>query len=136
MLSKGYTQKHIADKLNVSEALVNNDVKYLSDRAQYSIKEYVNKTLPEEMQISLTRLSMLIKESWKDIDDPGSSKKDKHSAIQIVRDCTALRLEILGSGILANQLNSSKENSSSRDKKEEQDIRSETRIIPDQSITA
>jgi transposase-like protein len=114
--SRGYTIRDIAKDLGVSASLVNKDVTWLRHEAQKNLKEYVNRILPDELQHSIVRLQDLITEAWKDIADPQSSKKDKHSAIQLVKECTELKLEIIGGGVLANELNSSNNNSNDKDK--------------------
>lgn len=35
------------------------------------------------------------------------SKRDRYNAMALINQCTQLKLEILGSGVLANQLNQS-----------------------------
>lgn len=102
--SRGYSQREIAKEINVSPSLVNNDLKYLRQRARDNIAEYINKTLPTELELSLVRLQQIIKKCFQDIESNETSIKEKHEAAVIIKECSALRLEILGSGVLANQL--------------------------------
>ena len=98
--SRGYTIREIAKDLGVSPSLVNKDIIWLRVQARANIANYVTSVLPEELEQSLVRLQDLIREAWKDITDPQSTKKDKHSAIALVKECTELRLDIIGSGVL------------------------------------
>jgi transcriptional regulator with XRE-family HTH domain len=105
LLSKGYTQREIAKELGVSLGLTNKDCIWIKKQAQNNLTHYINRTLPEEMELSLVRLGNIIRTLYQDVDDPSTSKKDKHSAIELIKNCTALRLEILGAGVHANQMN-------------------------------
>ncbi|MGH9978410.1 MAG: hypothetical protein ACRD8Z_21650 [Nitrososphaeraceae archaeon] len=104
LTSRGFSQRDIAKQISISPALVNNDIKYLKQKAVDNIQHYVSVTLPVEMEHSLTRLKDIIKQAFTDMDTSETSIRDRHNAMQIVKDCSALRLEILGSGVLANQL--------------------------------
>jgi hypothetical protein len=55
----------------------------------------VNKTLPEELQVSLVRLQSIIKKCFEIVDNPNTTNKEKTEAMLHIRECTALRLEIL-----------------------------------------
>ena len=107
LISRGFSQREIAKELNVSPTLINNDCKYIHSLARCNLEKYASEILVEEMQLSLVRLKDLIREAWNDISNPNTSKRDKYNAIQIVKDCTALKLEILGSGVLLDEYNKS-----------------------------
>ncbi len=111
LVSRGYTQRQIAQKIGCSPALVNNDIRYLRLKARDNIANYVNRILPEEMELSLVRLQQIIKRCFDDIENTETTVKQKQEAMIIIKDCSALRLEILGSGVLANELNNSSSSS-------------------------
>ncbi|HZD36216.1 MAG TPA: hypothetical protein VE130_13525 [Nitrososphaeraceae archaeon] len=60
------------------------------------------------MELSLVRLQQIIKKCFEDIESQETTTKEKHEAAIIIKECSALRLEILGSGVLANELSKQK----------------------------
>lgn len=57
------------------------------------------------MENTLIGLQTLIKKSYQDLNNKSESVRDKHNAIAIIQSCYQQRLEILGSGVLASELN-------------------------------
>lgn len=134
LLSKGYTQRQIAAEMHLSMGKINQVVQELKAQARENLHEFVSKTLPEEMELSLVRLNNIIKELHKDLDNPNMSKRDRYNAMALINQCTQLKLEILGSGVLANQLNqqqsiSDKCLSQTETKKETQNNKDETSTV-------
>ncbi len=90
--------------------IVNADVQYLRDRSRENIHNYVTTTLPEQMENTLVGLNQLIHKLYQDIDNKDRSIKDKHNAISLIKDCYAMRLETLGAGALASDINKGRGN--------------------------
>lgn len=109
LLSRGYTQRSIASEMHLSIGKINNVVQILRSRARARLNEYCYRTLPEEMELALVRLDNIIRELHRDLgnnkDMSSISKRDRYNAMQLINQCTQLKLDILGAGVLANQLN-------------------------------
>lgn len=133
LVSRGYSQRDISKELCVSLGLVNQDISFIRKQAKKNMEHYISVALPEEMDNSLIRLRDLIREAWKDIADTTITKRDKYTAIQVVKECTALRLEILGSGIYTNQLNKAQE---AEEQQQEALTNNEARHIPTKNTAA
>jgi predicted transcriptional regulator len=48
--SEGYSQREIAQKLQVDPAAVNRDVQFLRQQAQENIQKHIHEVVPEEYQ--------------------------------------------------------------------------------------
>jgi transposase len=62
--AQGYSQRQIANVLQVSHGTVNFDVLYLRQRARENIENYVNEKLPEEYERCLVGINSINKEAW------------------------------------------------------------------------
>jgi transcriptional regulator len=61
MRARGMSQTEIARELQLSKASISLDMQYLRNQAKESIKEYVTEHLPEQYQICLTALDIILK---------------------------------------------------------------------------
>jgi transposase len=62
--SQGYSQRDIAQILQVSNGTVNRDLSILRDHAKANIKKYIDERLPEEYEKCLVGLTAITKEAW------------------------------------------------------------------------
>jgi orotate phosphoribosyltransferase-like protein len=62
--SRGLNYGEIACELQVSKASITSDVQYLRSNAKESIKDYVTEHLPEQYQVCLTALDVIIKRAF------------------------------------------------------------------------
>jgi DNA-binding transcriptional regulator LsrR (DeoR family) len=121
LLSKGYTQREIASELHLSLGKINQVVQLLKQQARVSLSHYVTTTLPEEMELSIVRLDNMLKQLHADLDDKTTSKRDRHNAMALINQCTQLKLDILGAGVLTNQLQSQSNNNNQQSNQEARD---------------
>jgi transcriptional regulator len=56
--SKGYSQREIAQILQVSNGTVNKDLFILRQQAKYNIKRYIDERLPEEYEKCLVQVKL------------------------------------------------------------------------------
>ena len=94
LVSQGYTQREIADKIKVSLGTVNNDLSYLREQARENIKKYVDEKIPEEYEKCLIGLNSILRESWS-MSETAIDKREKIEALKLARDCYSMRLDLL-----------------------------------------
>ena len=94
LVSQGYSQREIADKIKVSLGTVNKDISYLRDQAKDNIKKYVDEKIPEEYEKCLIGLNSILRESWT-ISENAIDKREKIEALKLARDCYSMRLDLL-----------------------------------------
>jgi hypothetical protein len=121
LVSQGYTQRDIADKIKVSLGTINNDLSYLRKKARENIKKYVDEKIPEEYEKCLTGLNSILRESWS-MSDTAIDKREKIEALKLARDCYSMRLDLLTNSNVINDsmrfIEKSKEKENLSNKKE------------------
>jgi predicted transcriptional regulator len=83
--SRGLSQTEIACELQVSEASISSDVRYIRNQAKESIKEYTTEHLPEQYQVCLTALDEIIKRAF-DILETSPDNREKLQAMELFKD--------------------------------------------------
>ena len=101
LVSQGFSQRDIADKIKVSVGTVNKDLSYLREQARENIKKYVDEKIPEEYEKCLTGLNSFLRESWS-ISDKAIDKREKIEALKLARDCYSMRLDLLTNSSVIN----------------------------------
>lgn len=101
LVSQGYTQREIADKIKVSLGTVNNDLSYLREQARENIKKYVDEKIPEEYEKCLIGLNSILRESWS-MSETAIDKREKIEALKLARDCYSMRLDLLTNSSVIN----------------------------------
>jgi transposase len=94
MRARGMNQIEIAHELQVSKQLISLDVQYLRKQAKESIKEYVTEQLPEQYQICLTALDIILKQAF-DIMETSSDSREKLQAMELFKDTHLEKLGLL-----------------------------------------
>ena len=80
--ARGLSQTEIARELQVSKASISLDMQYLRTQAKESIKEYAIEYLPEQYQVCLTALDVIIKRAF-DILETSSYNREKLQAMEL-----------------------------------------------------
>jgi transcriptional antiterminator len=62
--ARGLSLGEIARELQVSRASISSDIAYLRNQAKESIREYTTDNLPEQYQVCLTALEVIIKRAF------------------------------------------------------------------------
>jgi predicted transcriptional regulator len=94
MRARGMSQIEIAHELQVSKQLISLDVQYLRKQAKESIKEYVTEQLPEQYQVCLTALDIILKQAF-DIMETSSDSREKLQAMELFKDTHLEKLGLL-----------------------------------------
>jgi predicted transcriptional regulator len=94
LCSKGYSQREIAQVLQVGLATVNRDISYLRSQAKTNIKKYIDERLPEEYEKCLVGLTAITKEAWNTAHDP-EYKREKIQALSLAKECYSMKMDLL-----------------------------------------
>jgi hypothetical protein len=94
MRAKGMSQIEIARELQVSEASISSDIAYMRNQAKENIREYTTEHLPEQYQVCLCALDIILKHAFEilqTIDD----NREKLQAMELFKDTHLVKLEFL-----------------------------------------
>lgn len=92
---KGHNQRQIASILEVSLALINEDLQYLRNEARDNISKYIDEYLPAEYQNCLEGLNNIMTEAWAMSLD--GDKRERMQALSLAKECYAMKLDLLSS---------------------------------------
>lgn len=98
--TKGWTQRQIADKIQLDVAIINRDLKYLRYESAKNIQHYITERLPAEYENAINTLAMISKEMWE------LQPKDNRELIQsrmLIKECTAMKVELIASGTVVDR---------------------------------
>src|ERR687886_1999657 len=90
----GLSYAEIAERLQVSTALIGTDVQYLRSKAKENIKEYTTEYLPEQYQVCLHALDTVLKNAFV-IMTKSDDNREKLQAMQLFKDTHLVKLELL-----------------------------------------
>jgi hypothetical protein len=93
-LQQGYSQKEIAQVLQVSNGTVNRDLTILRQQAKENIKRYIDERLPEEYEKCLVGLNAITKEAWNTAHQT-EDKREKIQALSLAKECYSMKLDLL-----------------------------------------
>jgi orotate phosphoribosyltransferase-like protein len=74
MRARGMTHHEIASELQVSRTAITSDIQYLREQAKETIKEYVTEHLPEQYQICLSALDIILKHAYEILQDSDDNR--------------------------------------------------------------
>jgi DNA-binding CsgD family transcriptional regulator len=84
LLAKGYTnQGIIARELNVSEATVSQDIKFLEKQAQMNLQNHIKRRVPLEMEHCYTGLKIVLRKAY-EVFDNSTRSSEKLQALQLI----------------------------------------------------
>jgi predicted transcriptional regulator len=92
--SQGYSQREIAQILQVSNGTVNRDLSILRQQAKENIKKYIDERLPEEYEKCLVGLNAITKEAWNTAQNT-EYKREKIHALSLAKECYSMKLDLL-----------------------------------------
>jgi predicted transcriptional regulator len=92
--SQGYSQREIAQILQISNGTVNRDLSILRQQAKTNIKKYIDEILPEEYEKCLVGLNAITREAWNTTQQT-EDKREKIQALSLAKECYSMKLELL-----------------------------------------
>ncbi len=94
--SKGYGIREIGRSLGISHSTITRDLQVLRQQAKEAISRYIDEYLPAEYQETLVGLRNIIKMQWQ-VAETTEDNREKTSALSLIKDCLAMKLDMLGS---------------------------------------
>jgi predicted transcriptional regulator len=95
LTSQGYSQRQIANILQVSNGTVGNDQIFLRQKAKENIKKYVDEKLPEEYERCLVGITTILREAWDTSHRTDINSKEKIQALSLAKECYSMKLDLL-----------------------------------------
>jgi IS30 family transposase len=92
--SQGYSQREIAQILQMSNGTVIRDLSILRQQAKSNIKRYIDEKLPEEYEKCLVGLTAILREAWNTAHNT-EDKRGKIQALSLAKDCYSMKLDLL-----------------------------------------
>ena len=90
---KGFSQREIANKLQISEPTISNDIDYLRQQANENIKYHIEKKLPLEYKKCLLGLEQIIKECY--LISENANTKDKLQSLSLISEVYSKKMDLL-----------------------------------------
>jgi transposase len=92
--ARGMNHSEIAQELKVSRTCIVADANHLREQAKRTIKEYVTEHLPEQYQVCLTALDVIIKRAFDILQDSYDNREKLH-AMELFKETHVTKLELL-----------------------------------------
>jgi transcriptional regulator len=92
--SQGYSQREIAQVLQISNGTVNRDLSVLRQQAKDNIKKYIDERLPEEYEKCPVELNAITREAWNTVQST-EDNKEKIQELSLAKECYYMKLELL-----------------------------------------
>lgn len=99
LASQGYSQREIANKLNLDLAAVNRDIQFLRQQAQENLQRHIHETVPEEYQKCMVGMKRNLKQTL-EIAETASDPKTKLQARAIANDCYKYIMDLTTNGVV------------------------------------
>src|SRR5215212_6797021 len=96
MLTRGYSQYEIVNKLLINQPTISRDIHYLKKELHKS-KENYGERLFEVYQNSLLGIDEVIKKLWAIIDSSKTYEKEKMKTINLIMQCYKMRFKMIKS---------------------------------------
>jgi predicted transcriptional regulator len=115
LLVRGYSQRDVAEELQIDQSTVSRDVQYLRQQAQANLQKHIQQKLPEEYQRCLTGMNQVLKLSWQIANNNNQNDQD-HSdnintittgdyrtrlqALSLINDCYKYIMDLTTNGVV------------------------------------
>jgi hypothetical protein len=99
LTSQGYSQRDIADKLQVGLGTVNKDLSFLRKQARENLQYHIHDKIPEEYQNCMTGLKRIIKQTT-EIADSATDSKTKLQAFAQLTEGYRYIMELTTGGVI------------------------------------
>ena len=103
LASKGHSERQIATKLQIPRSTIHLDLKLLKEKAKRNISRYIDEELPNEFHNCLRGLNMILQQAWKMSLDEKADRKEKITAMILVKDCYQMKLDLLSSATVVDR---------------------------------
>jgi DNA-binding transcriptional regulator LsrR (DeoR family) len=97
--SEGYSQRDIAQKLQIGKSVVNRDILFLRKQARESLQYHIHDRIPEEYQNCMAGMKRNLKQTL-EIAETTSDPKTKLQARAIANDCYKYIMDLTTNGVV------------------------------------
>jgi hypothetical protein len=97
--SEGYSQREIAQKLQIGKSVINRDVLFLRKQARENLQYHIHEKIPEEYQNCMTGLKRIIKQTT-EIADTAADPKIKLQAFAQLAEGYKYIMELTTGGLI------------------------------------
>jgi transposase len=97
--SEGYSQRDIAQKLQIGKSVVNRDILFLRKQARENLQYHIHDRIPEEYQNYMTGMKRNLKQTL-EIAETKSDPKTKLQARAIANDCYKYIMDLTTGGVI------------------------------------
>jgi hypothetical protein len=102
--SQGYSEREIAETLQINDTAVHRDLVYLRQQAQENLQKHIHETVPEEYQKCMVGMKRNLRQTL-EIRDSASDPKVRLQAVAIANDCYKFILDMsTNAGIVSDAL--------------------------------
>jgi transposase len=99
LISEGYSQREIAQKLQIGKSVVNRDILFLRKQARENLQYHIHGKIPEEYQNCMTGLKRIIKQTT-EIADAATDSKTKLQAFAQLSEGYKYIMELTTGGVI------------------------------------
>ncbi len=104
LASQGYSQREIANKLQIDLAAVNRDIQFLRQQAQDNLQKHIHEVVPKEYQKCMVGMKRNLKQTL-ELAETVSDPKTKLQARAISNDCYRYIMDLCtNAGIVSDAL--------------------------------
>jgi hypothetical protein len=93
----GYSQREIAQILQIDKSAVNRDIHFIRQQAQEDIKNHIQQRMPEEYHMVGVSINHVLKKAWH-IANTTADERIRLQALSLIRECDSNRLEMITNG--------------------------------------
>jgi hypothetical protein len=97
--SQGYSQRDIANTLQVGLGTVNKDILFLREKSRENLQHHIHERVPEEYQNCMTGIKINLKQTL-EIAEAASDPRIKLQARAIANDCYKYIMELTTNGVV------------------------------------
>ncbi|MFL6342541.1 MAG: helix-turn-helix domain-containing protein [Nitrososphaeraceae archaeon] len=99
LTAQGYSQRQIANMLQISHGTVGNEQMLLRHKAKENIREYLDERLPDEYEKCMVGINSILREAWITSQD-SEDKREKIQALSLAKECYSMKLDLLTNAIV------------------------------------
>ena len=101
LTSQGYSQRQIAQMLQIANGTVGNDQLFLRQKAKENIRKYVDERLPEEYEKCLVGITSILREAWT-TSNRAQDNRERIQALSLAKECYSMKLDLLTNATVVN----------------------------------
>jgi hypothetical protein len=103
LLARGYTQSSIVEELKITRQTFSTDMKFINESTKRGLFGLAKETLSTMYYNCIEGINEIQRECWKRYntnieDNPALNEWHKHSALELLRKCSATKFEMFASG--------------------------------------